>query len=514
MGELHTRPVIAKGVLILGGLLAASLAAPASSAGPAGGDVLVLALSDDGTTDSIPPYIDALDGTMMKGAAWSTDPSTWPHTATIAVKGAAYGQQEARVKLRIEGKGDPIKQNVPQQTILVTDDSGSMTTNDPNNMRVSAMDYYIDQLAAPDEIGIVWYADRGLCPQIGGPCAETRVALSSNYQGAKAGKGAWNSQGGTPIFYGFQFANDELIPKVKQGFSWAVIHLTDGCFNTGGSPQTEVDRMTTAKVRLYNIGLYPDPNSNDKAACEPQLQQWSQQTGAKYYWVQNPNDLQQVYQDIANSLSSDTAGKPPKSGVPMLNLKITDDIEVVPQSFVCDSSLCSAPNPSNAPVIVPNNKGLKLEWNAPVTELKIKQVWQVEFGVRSYTTGRQIKVNDIAQSYVEYDRYDGSPGGSDVFEQLYVDVVSDIPGVGGAGLAEPPSPPPPPPHGGIPQLIPQPQQVPITYIQNLPVLHGVTQVQGIPLQYLLGSAMGMAVADRVKMKSRIKQGVKIAMASM
>jgi hypothetical protein len=165
-------------------------------------------------------------------------------------------------------------------------------------------------------------------------------------------------------------------------------------------------------------------------------------------------------------------------------------------------------------VIIANNKGILLEWNAPVKELRIKQFWQVQLEVRSYKIGKQIKVNDVAQSFVEYDRYDGSPGGSDTFEQLYVDVSPDIPGIGGAGIAEPPQPPPPPPHGGIPQLIPQPQQVPLTYIQNLPVLHGVTQVQGIPLQYLLGSAMGMAVADRVKMKSRIKQGVKIAMASM
>ncbi|HLF06823.1 MAG TPA: Ig-like domain-containing protein, partial [Thermoplasmata archaeon] len=120
--------------------------------------------------------------------------------------------------------------------------------------------------------------------------------------------------------------------------------------------------------------------------------------------------------------SSDIAGKPPKTGAPMLVFKLTDDIEVVPNAFMCDSSTCTSPTPSNPAFIVPGNRGIRMEWNAPVKELRIKQYWQIEFGVRSYTNGSNVKVNDVANSFVQYDRYDGSPGGSDVFEQLYVTV--------------------------------------------------------------------------------------------
>jgi hypothetical protein len=508
MNPIPWKKLVLRGSIVLA--LALSMPGVAAQVErPRGGDAAVLGFGDL-SPGSVPPFIDAMDGIMIKGASWNADPALWPHTATVTVKGANYGVQEARVKLRIEGKGDPVGSSVPQQTALVTDDSGSMSSNDPNNIRVAGMDTYIDQLSPPDEVSVTMYSSTYRCVNnVCNPPAELRVSLTTNYQGAKQNKGQWNSTGGTDTWSGLKLGLDDLIPKKKTGFSWNVIHLTDGCWNGANNPQQQVDRMAQESIKMWNIGLFPNPTG-----CEQDLIAWSQQTGGKYYWAQSAADLQQVYKDIAQGLKSDIAGRPPKTGAPMIQFKLTNDIEVIPGSFVCDSATCTAANPTNLPTIVPNNKGLKLEWAKPVNELRIKQYWQLEFGVRCYTVGKQIKVNDLAQSFVEYDRYDGTPGGSDVFEQLYVDVTPDVPGVGGAGVAEPPSPPPPPPHGGIPQLIPQPQQIPITYIQNLPVLHGVTQVQGIPLQYLLGSAMGMAVADRVKMKSRIKQGVKIAMASM
>jgi hypothetical protein len=509
VGANVTARLAAYSAILLGIALVSTATSASGASVPAPGEV---SLSGAGfSTNDVPPYIDAQDGIQTKGIAWNADPALWPHTATVALKGSAQGQQEARVKLRIEGKGDPVSQSGPQQTCLLMDDSGSMSSNDPNNIRFDGGKTYIDQLTAPDEVCVVFFP-KGSPPA---QPAEVIQGLTTNYQSARGamvhcqGSGSC-SLSGTPMFDAFRVGNDELIPKKKTGFSWVHILLTDGCWNTGGDPQPEVDRAVAAGLRIFAIGLFP----NGGGGCDQDLIDWAAQGNGKYYHVTNPNDLIQVYQEIAKAIKSDVAGKKPASGAPMITFKMTNDIEVVPNSFVCDSPLCTMPTPSNNPSIVPNNKGLKLEWNNPADVVRIKQYWQVEFGVRSYVAGTQIKVNDVAQSFVEYDRYDGTPGGSDVFEQVYVNVNNDIPGVGGAGLGEPPQPPPPPPHGGIPQLIPQPQQVPITYIQNLPVLHGVTQVQGIPLQYLLGSAMGMAVADRVKMKSRIKQGVKIAMASM
>jgi hypothetical protein len=461
----------------------------------------------NGNGPNIEPYIDAMDCIEMRGVGICNNPDTsgWPHTATITVKGAQYGETQATVKLRIEGKGDPLNISVPQQTMLVTDDSGSMVWNDPNNLRFDAGKLYTTLVTLPDEIGFVIYADTLPNNQY----TDMRSPLTTNYQSVQNGMYG-SSNGATPMIYAFQTANDELMVKKKQGFSWNIIHLTDGCYNTGGDPQPQVDRMVNEQIRLFDIGLYPDPNSQDKLNCEPNLIKWSQQTNGMYFWVQNPSQLNDVYRNISKMIKQDIAGKSPKNGAPMITFQLDKDIAVVPRSFRGSVNY----NPTSPSAIGPNNRGLRLEWQAPIKELKISQYWEVSFNIESWETGLNRKVNDVSRSYVEYDRYDGSPGGSDKFELLVVNVNNDITPPPPWGWGEPGNPAPPPPSGGIPQLIPAPQQIPITYLQNLPLIQSMTQAQFLPIQYFLGSLMGICVADRIRMKSRIRQGVKIAIAAM
>lgn len=458
-----------------------------------------------GDNPNVEPYIDALDCIEMRGLGVCSNPDTgaWSHSASIAVKGSKYGETQAMIKLRIEGKGDPVSKPMPQQTILITDDTGSMVWNDPNNMRFDGAKFYVDLLQVPDEVGF------GIFSTAIQGNAELRSPLTTNYQSAKNGMYG-QSVGATPLGDGYKIANDELIPKKLPKFVWAIIALTDGCFNAGIDPQLEVDRMINEQIKLFNIGLYPDPNSPDKQQCEPNLQKWSQQTMGKYYWVQNVSDLNNVYKDIRNTLIQDTAGTPPKGGAPMITFQLMNDISVVPRSFKGSTNY----NPTNPAAIVPNNRGLRLEWATPIKELKIGQVWEVSFNVESFETGTGRKVNDVSRSFVEYDRFDGSPGGSDKFEQLTLNIEPDYPGIGGAGIGEPPTAPPPPPSGGIPQLIPAQQPIAISYLQNLPLIQSMTQAQFLPIQYFLGSLMGIGIADRLKLKSRIRQGVKVAIAAM
>src|SRR3990172_5515490 len=86
--------------------IAGAMLIPGASASerPGTGPVQVLAFGQ--STDYVPPFIDAMDGIMIKGATWDPDPANWPHSTSITVKGAAYGISEARVMIRIEGKGD------------------------------------------------------------------------------------------------------------------------------------------------------------------------------------------------------------------------------------------------------------------------------------------------------------------------------------------------------------------------------------------------------------------------
>ena len=394
--------------------------------------LLTLALFSMVTSASSPsdrpaalPYIDATDCTTANASAGCTgnDTGQWDHSATIYERNSSIGQTEAVVKLRIEGKGDPIAYRL-QQTMIAMDDTGSMAWNDPNNTRFDAAMFYLDQLNNPDEVGFVIYSTD--LPN--GQYSELRSPLTTSYNTVKT-KMYGSSSGSTPMIDGLRTASDELIPKLKSGYSWAVIHLTDGCYNTDGDPQPEVDRMVSEHIRMFNIGLYLDPNTPDRLICEPELRSWSNETGGKYYYVQHASDLRQVYQNISNNNgwghSNDFAGSSPKNGTPMVVFKLTDDIEVVPGSFVCGAG-CVDPTPS-APKVEANNSGLKLEWKSPVIELKIGQVWEVEFKVRSYAIGTKVAVNDVAESRIAYDQYDNTPGGSDGFEQLRLRVLPSVP---------------------------------------------------------------------------------------
>jgi hypothetical protein len=401
----------------------------------------ILPISDargGGSAPNVDPYIDALDCIEVKGLnpCDNWDPDTWPHTATIAVRDSPYGETEAIVKLRMEGKGDPIKKIIFQQSILVVDNSGSMKWNDNHSMRYDAAKFYVDQLAIPDEIGFVIYGQS--LPS--GQYAELRSSLTTNYQGTKTGMYG-NASGKTPTSYGLKMATDEIIPKKKSDAKWAIIHLTDGCWEIGDDPQVEVNRMINEQITLFNLGLYSDPNSSEKQRCEPQLQNWSQQTGGKYYWIQNPADLAQVYKDLAQEvIYQPISGTPPRSGEPMVNFKLTWDIEVVPGSFRCGSG-CTDPIPSSPKQIVHNNRGLWLQWKSPVSKLRIREIWEVTFIVRSFAIGANVKVNEVSESYVKYDRFDGSPGGNDRFDQITLKVNPS-----------PPPPPPPPPRPNRPSV--------------------------------------------------------------
>jgi hypothetical protein len=110
----------------------------------------------------------------------------------------------------------------------------------------------------------------------------------------------------------------------------------------------------------------------------------------------------------------------------MVVFKLTDDMEVVPGSFGGLSNY----KPSHPSIIEQGNRGLRLEWKNPIHQLKIKQSWEVTFNIRSFKThpgSEGMPVNDPAQSYIKYDRYDGSPGGNDPIDALRVVVLGNDP---------------------------------------------------------------------------------------
>jgi hypothetical protein len=394
------------------------LATVLGASGPAAGALPVDSFAPVGPShDQVPPFIDAMDGIAANGTNWSQDPVQWPSAGNVVVRGSHWGEQEAAVRLRMEGKGGPTHNRSPLQAILIHDNSGSMSWNDPNSSRCAGERWFIDMMMAPEEVGTAYFEST----------ANLTSPLTTDFQAAKSSVSCFAS-GSTFLGDALHYANDEMIPKKKTGFVWTFVVLIDGCAKGTWSPVAEINRSANEGVKVFFIGLFPDPNSSDKTLCEPDFMRWSQQTAGNYRWVRNDTEVLTAYRDIYHGFGiggSDVAGKPPKTGAPMMRLKLNPDIEVVPGSFKCLSTGCVSALPTNPAVIVPNNKGLQLEWSAPIKEMRIKDVWQIEFRVRSYTVGPSIPVNEVARSFIEYDRYDGSPGGTDPLDQLSLKVDPD-----------------------------------------------------------------------------------------
>lgn len=319
------------------------------------------------------------------------DPAEWETVSQVAVKGAPYGVQEAKVRIRMEGRGDPIKQRIHLQPVVVYEDSGAMRTEDPGGMRCNATLFFIDQLTSPDEVGVLAYNET----------PEMKSALTTDYDGAKA-QVECRSRGKTNLTGALRAALDLLTQGNKSNYARAVVLMGTGCFVTGGSPAAEFDRATAEKIKVFSIGIYKDGSSTAKAACEARFADWAYQTQGNYYWIRNPADLNQVYMDLANQQTSPSIpGWAPVSGLPMVRFHAGPDIEVVPGSFRCASSLCGIATPDSPQQIVPNNRGLDLAWFAPVDKLRIKAYWEVEFLVRSFKIG-MVPLDEPGDSRIRY----------------------------------------------------------------------------------------------------------------
>jgi hypothetical protein len=400
--------------------------APSSTRGEEDADAVPSGAADSSAREVLaaPPYLEGMDGIITKGGNWSSDPANWPKTAAIKVRGSIGGETEARVKVRVEGKGTSAYLYRPQQTFIAVQDSGAMATNDPAKERVGGASTYVDQLVNGSQVGIVKF------PRDGSNAVPALLrGLTSNYTSAKAvlEPANFNQTGSTPLRDALHMANNLLVSGRLAGFTQNIVLMSNGCFNTGGSPWPEVNRSANESIRIFSVGLYEGNGSSQKANCEGWMMQWANATGGKYLWMRSTADMAGLHAEVERILT-DVAGTP-QAGSPMVAFKLSTDIEVVNNSWVCDPGKCASAAPDNASAIKDGNRGLWLNWSVPTASIRVGEVWQVEFGVRSYVVGPGVKVNDAAVSRVLYAGYDGTPNRVDKIEQLLVDVTVVCPGV-------------------------------------------------------------------------------------
>ncbi len=71
-----------------------------------------------------------------------------------------------------------------------------------------------------------------------------------------------------------------------------IILITDGIDNSSKTPRDLVIKtLKNKKIKVYAIGIGRSVNAKD-------LEEISKKTGGRFYWIQNANELQKVYDDI------------------------------------------------------------------------------------------------------------------------------------------------------------------------------------------------------------------------
>lgn len=174
---------------------------------------------------------------------------------------------------------------------LIIDSSGSMVTNDPDDMRKEGAKAFVDIAHNGDGIAVVDFDENVVVPWHMTPLTSDRSAV-------KAAIDTIDSNGATNIGDALQVGFDQLQAGDPDHGKAAVL-LTDGEHNTGPDPTTIVPIYQAAGWPIYTIGLGPDTN--------PQLLQWiADQTGGMYMHLSDPDDLVNIYNEIIGAIQGGT----------------------------------------------------------------------------------------------------------------------------------------------------------------------------------------------------------------
>jgi len=184
-------------------------------------------------------------------------------------------------------EGDPITTNI--DVALIIDSSGSMSWNDPQDLRKEAAKIFIDTAQNNDQIAIVDFDSWSYLRWPLQPLTENRDSIKSAVD-------LINSSGGTSLSAGLLEGYNQLNSST-QPYKKAAVFLTDGM----GSYNNEADLYKNENNDndswpIYTIGLGYDTNP-------ALLQNIADTTGGEYFALTDPNQLQNVYFEIATQIS-------------------------------------------------------------------------------------------------------------------------------------------------------------------------------------------------------------------
>ncbi|UCG68940.1 MAG: lamin tail domain-containing protein [Thermoplasmata archaeon] len=312
----------------------------------------------------------------------------------VYINGAGLNET-ATITLNMTGMGAQVAVRKYLDTVFCIDSSGSMTTTDPTNLRITeSQNFVMRNFKVPDRAAVVDFDDDAWLVPKGWPLGDH---LSSDYKTIVDNLALIDSNGWTYISYGLNLSNEELkLYGQPNNHTLNIILITDA----GSSSQADIDACyveadiaASRGVIIFTIGLSIAPGGQG----EQLLMDIASITGGMYFPAPDASYFGSIYENISQYLADlavwdDDVSDPN----PMVRDVLPPYIEYVPGSFTIPPDNVYT-DPATGETII--------EWN--VKQVKLGQTWSVSFDIKSNIPGFvETNVYDLSRAY--YTRWDNS----------------------------------------------------------------------------------------------------------
>ncbi len=282
--------------------------------------------------------VSAADVTVNKTAV-KTGPDT--ATVTIVVNGSSSTTTAAA------------------DVVFAIDSSGSMSWNDPTNLRLTAANNFIDKMnASSDQAGAVdWDSSvQGTQP------------LTSNFAQVQTFINGIGASGGTDLDAGLSGAIGLLDTGGRTGASNVIIFLTDGSgsYTPSGTSGSYADEAASKGYIIYSVGL-------GSGVVTSYLTDMATATGGQYYFAADASALDPIFTSIFQQITTAAT-----------NIVVSDTLPNYVQ-LVGDPSVVPTTRVTNA------DGSTTMTWN--VGTLSTTQSWTVNYNLRSSQFGANLPTN-------------------------------------------------------------------------------------------------------------------------
>ncbi|GAB3926005.1 vWA domain-containing protein [Larkinella terrae] len=176
--------------------------------------------------------------------------------------------------------------------MILLDQSGSILTTDPNDLRIEGSKIFLDYLGKDDYVSLVSFPTNSSDSR-----AKYHKGFSRDINAMKASLDtlAQTERGGTPLYKtafevtNYTAANAKTVNK-------AVIVFTDGADTDGGkSLQNVIDNAVQKSIPIFTVGLSSGVDVNV-------LSQMANETGGAFFWAKDAKQLITSFGTLGNLL--------------------------------------------------------------------------------------------------------------------------------------------------------------------------------------------------------------------